>query len=240
MSFWSSYLLVQSAPPPVVTGRQIAAFVRELAATGLIVPGGLPVSCKVKYGPRIDADYETTDLVEWDESGIIGTTKEYPWDRDAKFATLPELADSVTNDQRTVYRAYLSLGTADPDIEAALTRQPSSENVEGLYPSDVSFHIGPQIVQGLASDEPAAVGWMALTFSGPGYFFPWSFKQARQRAQSSDGLKRLTEICRAAWPVAPSRVTKEMIDSRRALGELWLYDDLSIPRDWLWFVSETG
>jgi hypothetical protein len=239
MSFWSSLVLARAAPPPVVNADAIGAFLRGLAATGALV-GGNELLCQVKYGPRLDADERTTDVTEWDESGTIGTVGEYPWDISEMFPSVAILADVLAGDSRSVYRAYLSVGELHPDIVAALTREPSEENEVGLCLSWVSFSVGPVLVAGLGSEAPAFAGWMGLSFSGPGYFFPWEYRQVRELAESVELVGRLVEVCRGAWPVAPAPVSVEAVAGRRQLAELWLYDDFALPQDWLWFVSESG
>jgi hypothetical protein len=48
------------------------------------------------------------------------------------------------------------------------------------------------------------------------------------------------EVCRAAWPVAPVAAAPKSIAARRQISDLWLYDELHRPPDWLWFASESG
>jgi hypothetical protein len=200
MSFYSSLVLARVAPPPVVTTIAIGTFVRELAQTGTLV-GRDELLCRVKYGPRADADDRTTDAMEWDESGTIGAVGEYPWDVSQTFPSVAALADALAADERSVYRAYLDLGKLHPDIVAALTREPCEENEVGLRLCGVSFSVGPMLVAGLLSEAPALAGWMGLSFWGPGYFFPWEYRQVRERAESVELVRRLAEVCRAAWPL---------------------------------------
>lgn len=239
MSFYSSLVLIRVAPPPAVTTSAIGAFLRELAATEAFV-GRDELLCQVKYGPRVDADDRTTDAMEWGESGTIGTVGEYPWDISRTFPSTAALADALAADGRSVYRAYLDLGELHPDIVAALTREPSEENEIGLHLSGLSFHVGPVLVAGLGSKAPVLAGWMGLSFSGSGYFFPWDYQQVRERAEAVELVHRLADTCRAAWPVPHASPSPEAMATRRQLGELWLYDDFTLPQDWLWFVSESG
>jgi hypothetical protein len=239
MSFQSCLVLARAAPPPVVTAAAIGAFLRSLDATGALAGGGEPL-CQIKYGPRVDADDRTTDVIDWDESNIIGTLGDYPWDVSQTFPSVAVLADALAVDGRPVYRAYLGLGALHAEIVAALTRAPSEENEVGLCLYEADFSVGPVLVAGLYSEAPALAGWMGLSLSGPGYFFPWEYRQARQRAEAVALVRRLTEACRAAWPVVPAAASAEAHAGRRGLGELWLYDDFAVPQDWLWFVSESG
>jgi hypothetical protein len=237
MSFWSSLSFVRTARPPVVAAAAIGDFVRDLAATGAIV-GNEKSQCQIKYGSRVDIDRRPTEVIEW--SGMLGTIREYPWDRSDEFTSLTAMADALATDCRKTYRAYLDLGEWHPDIVTALTREPSEDNCDPLCLHRASFSVGPVAASGLACEREEFVGWMRLTFSGPGYFFPWTQRQARERAQEVGLGRRLVEVCRAAWPVSPMPVPAAVIARRQRLGELWLYRDLDLPEDWLWFGAESG
>ena len=162
----------------MVTVADLGEFTRRVAASEALV-GGEQLLFQIKYGDRVDADEVTTDVVEWDESGTMGTVGEYAWDRSESFASLSTLADTLMNDRETIYRAFLQLGQMNSKIVTALTRAPLEENEIGLCLWDLSLTVGPVHVAGLASDSSAFVGWMGLSFSGPGYFYPWTFRSAR-------------------------------------------------------------
>lgn len=237
MSFWSSLVLARGGQTPAVTVAAIGALVRGLTAAQVLVGDEQPL-CQIKYGPRVDADEQTTHEIEWD--GLIGTYREYPWDRSGTYPSLPALADALAADNGTVYRAFLSLGSAHPDIVAALTREPSEENEVGLCLCGVSLQVGPIVVAGLGSESSAFVGWMGLVFSGPGYFFPWEYRRVRERAEEVALVRRAAALCRSAWPVEPVLASAEAVAARRELSDLWLYDDFALPQNWRWFVSESG
>jgi hypothetical protein len=239
MSFYSSLILARAAAPPVVTTAAMSEFLRELARAGALLARG-ELLCRLKYGSRVDDDDRTTDALEWDKSGTIGTVSEYPWDVSRTFPSVAALADALAADRRSVYRAYLVLSELHPDIVAALTREPSEENEVGLCLSGLSFSIGPVLVAGLLSDAPALAGWMGLSFSGPGYCYSWAYRQVRERAEAVEMVRWLADVCRATWPVPRVPPSAEVVADRRRLGELWLYDDFALPQDWLWFVSESG
>lgn len=237
MSFWSSLVLAHAAPPPVVTTTKLAAFLRSLVATRALAAGE-DVLCQVKYGPRIDADDRRPGMTEWD--GAIGTDEDYPWDRSEAFPSVGDTADALEAETRTVYRAHFGLGWLLPEAVAGLTREPSPENEVGLCLSDLGFTVGPVVVGGLGTDAEAFAGWMGLAISGPGYFFPWEYREARERAGSIELVRRLAEVCRQTWPVPPVPVTAEVVAGRQGLSDLWLYDDFVLPQGWWWFVDETG
>ena len=100
--------------------------------------------------------------------------------------------------------------------------------------------IGPVRVGTLASEAHAFVGWMALVISGPGYFFPWDFRYARERAEACEEIRRLVAVCQSAWPVPIASCSPEAETARRAMSDIWLYDDFTHPLGWLWYPDETG
>jgi hypothetical protein len=222
-----------------VTTPALAAFLRSVNESGAAVADD-DLRYEVKYGPQVDADDRGIESVEWDESGALGTVGEYPWDRSASFPTLGAMADSLDADSRPVYRAWLALGSLHPEAAAALTREPSEDNEVGLYLSTLSFTVGPVRVRGLGSEAEALVGWMGLTVGGPGYFFPWEYREARKRAEGVGLVNALAEVCRRTWPVRPVPASAEVIAARRELSELWLYDDVRLPQGWWWFADESG
>lgn len=238
MSFWSSLNLVRTARPPIVSVAAIGHFIGKILATGAL-DGDEQTECEIKYGSRIDVDDKTTNVIDWDVSGYIGTTRDYPWDRSETFPTLAAMSDALRTDSRSVYRAFINLGSLQQDLVSAVSREASEENEEGLTLCNLSFNVGPVIVEVLEGDSQAMVGWMGLTFSGPGYFFPWDYRHARQRAESVILIRELTALCREAWPVPTSPISEQVVESRRQLASLWLYDDLAAPVDWLWFPSES-
>lgn len=237
MSFYSSLLLARNASPPAVSASDIGGFLRKLAVTGGLENEDT-LSCKIKYGSSIDVDELSTEVVE--QSGLITVFKEYPWDRDDTFTSIESMADSLSSDTRSVYRAYLQIGSLHDDITSVLTREPCEDNDCPLYLTNASFEIGPVEAYALSCQETASVGWMALHFSGPGYFYPWTYRQARERVESVERAQQLAKVCRQTWPVLPAPPAPEVIENRQQLEDLWLYDDIAKPNGWLWFVAESG
>jgi hypothetical protein len=238
MSFYSSLIFCHAAPPPMVTGASLGAFVHRVAETAAVT-GNHDMVCSLKFGSRIDRDELPAEVVEWDETGLIATYGVYEWDHTESYATLAAMAAALSGMPETVYRASLQLGRLDDKIVAALTREASPDNDRWLCLCDLSLEVGPILSSGL-SEGPFFGGWMGLSFSGYGYFYPWTYKETRLRAEAVEGIDRLVEACRRTWPIQAVRPSPEAIAVRRQMGELWLYDDLTIPRGWLWVVAETG
>lgn len=238
MSSYSSLILCHAAPPPVVTGASLAAFLRRVAETDAVA-GGADLLCQVKFGARIDQDELRAESVEWDESGLIATHGEYDWDYSECHSSLAAVAAAVSGLPGSIYRAFLDLGGLHEEVVAALTREASPDNEQPLCLCDLSFEIGPVRGSSLV-DRPFFAGWMGLRFSGYGYFFPWTYKEARLRAESVGRVRGLTEACMQTWPLRPTVPSQEVVEVRRRMGELWLYDDPATPSGWLWIVAETG
>jgi hypothetical protein len=96
------------------------------------------------------------------------------------------------------------------------------------------------ILSDLKSECEVHAGWIALSFAGPGYLYPWTPCDLVSRAEGSPAIGRLTALCRAAWPVPPAAPGRRDIEFRREMKSLWPYDDLAKSWDWYWGVAETG
>src|SRR5712692_10301147 len=109
MSFYSALILCHAAPPPQVTCATLGQFVRQIAETGAVAADNHLV-CQIKFGERVDRDLLTTDVGEWDKSGLIETLGEYHWDYSEEFTSLAAMATALQALPTSVYRAYLNLG----------------------------------------------------------------------------------------------------------------------------------
>jgi hypothetical protein len=237
MSYWSSLVLSRAAAPaPAVIAADLGDFFRALHATGALLDGKF--QSKIRYGPSVDMDDLDTQDVTVDEDTLVATVGEIAWDHDATFPSVAALADELAGDSRSVYRAWFRLGDLHPTIAAALTREPSETNSDGLYLSGLCFEVGPVQIADLPGEIEAQVGWMGLSFSGPGYFYPWTYREARERAEAVALVADIAGVCRKAWPVISSEASPNLVAVRKELGKLWLYDDWALRPDWLWFASE--
>jgi hypothetical protein len=195
----------------------------------------------LKYGDRIDADDSSTEVREYVNDGVF-KMQEIEWDVEESFPTSTALIEKLQDNQRTLYRAYFSLGSLRDDIIASLTRDACKENDQWLSLTDLSFRIEPLSTYGLGSTFEASVGWMGFAFSGYGYYYPWTYQDARLKAEQLEPVQRLMKWCREKWPVAPQAIPSETMELRTKLREqdLWLYDQLDLPPDWRWYVAESG
>jgi hypothetical protein len=130
------------------------------------------------------------------------------------------------------------LGSLHDEVVALITRKESDDNEIDFLPYELGIHLGPVDVFLLGGEQVWQAGWIELTISGPGYLFPWTFRDVVQRLESSPLIRKLTDVCRTTWPVAYSAVDDQTVDLRRQAGELWPYDDLRKPWDWYWGIAE--
>lgn len=238
MSFYSSLKLVRPTQPPIVTVDALSRFLRSIDSLGILT-SDQKVSCNVKYGQQIDADDKGTEVRTYVNEGVF-KIGEIEWDYTNNFSSLAAMADSLLGNQQTIYRGYVNLGELLDEIGNALTREPSEENEIPLFLSDVSFEMGPITTYSLMNMEEAQAGWMGLSFSGYGYFYPWTYQEARQRIEKVEQIAKLVELCEKTWPVVDTAVTGEVAANRESVKELWLYNDFHLPHAWRWFVAESG
>ncbi|WP_165068796.1 hypothetical protein [Paludisphaera rhizosphaerae] len=254
MSFQTSLLLYRPQPPRDLTAAKLAGFVREFAALGLSEPDFL--SFKIKFGKSVAQDSRPT---AWDEPvpgtrGCISTWREIEYDaEDSGIPDLARLADALDAlPAKPIYRAWVSLGDPTRPVYEALWREPSEENDQQL-----GFNLGWSLTAGpiecceIASDGPFQIGWLAVSLSGQGYPYPWTYRDLIARAEAVPGVPALLDLCRRAWPLDPprfpllhlrdsSRAPRHIVQLRKSMGDLWPYDDLGEPWDWCWGISVSG
>jgi hypothetical protein len=253
MSFYTSLNLYRPTRPPRVTGPLLAAFVEELCATGLFERTGAEYF-HVKFGRSIDKDDRDT-AEEVPVPGVPGmfTVRSIKWDVDHDRIALADALTILSNHNRPIYRAAVTLGTLRKDVYTALqTQRPPPEVGENMCLWDCNVRLGPVTLASLSDDATFAVGWMSVSFSGNGYLFPWTPRDLTSRAASLPQLQPVVEICRKHFPVhpeasptvlaklSPAARRRRVRELRRRMGELWPLDDLDAPWDWFWGVSETG
>lgn len=237
MSFYSQMTYARLGPPPEITPEDLARFVERLSATGVLAPRPHPMRAyHLSFGDSIDQDDLTTDPTPVGDGPIV-TFEDYAWDIVKCIPELDELAAALHKERGTVYRAWLSLEAIVPDLMPVCYRDPSDDNKQPMCLDSVSFIVGPNISRSL-SDAEAQIGWMGLSFHGYGHFYPWTFREARERFETSKLIQRVMHCCEEMWPVEPRKPSEEQIAARKSVPELWLYDEFDRPDGWLWTVSE--
>lgn len=253
MSFYTLLKFYRPTRPPRVTGPVLAEFVRELCSTGLFQRKGGEY-LKVKFGRSIDQDDNDT-AEEVPVRGLPGmfTIRPIEWDLDHDRIGLDDALALLANHDRPVYRAAVTLGTLRRDVyEALQTRRPPPEERMNLSLWDCNVSLGPEAIGSMSSEASFTLGWMAVSFSGNGYLFPWTPRDLTSKAASLPQLQPVIQICRRMFPVdpdgspnvlqklAPAVRKRRVRELRRKMGDLWPLDDLDAPWDWYWGVSETG
>jgi len=238
MSFFTSLMYYRPRKPPIVTANDLAMVVSRLADTGKFAPSGL-FGAKVKFGDAIDADDRDTVWYEPQDTGVI-LVGEIEWDINSPaLASADDVIAALSGNHDSVYRALISLGTPTPDVLEPITRVGSPENTRDFLPYDLSLEIGPVAAGLLSTDKSVQVGWMSLSFSGSGYFYPWSLAEVVRRASSARSIKALADIVRAMWPVPTAVPEPEIVEIRRQIPDVWPYE-VDRPWDWYWGAHETG
>jgi hypothetical protein len=247
VSFYTTLSFYRPTKPPTLTGADLAAFVSAFATLGVSDPkAGATFGFEVRFGDSIDQDDQPADwldpVLEGPSGGGIYTIDSIDYDTEAgDLRSLDELSGALaTLEQRPIYRATLTLGQIVRPILDSLRREPSEDNPLGLGLDTWSFEVGPIVTYNLASEEPFHVGWIAVQASGPGYLYPWTFRELIGRADAIPQVQELIGLCRRTWPVVPGRLARRIVKARKAMGDLWPYARLDRAWDWYWGLQESG
>jgi hypothetical protein len=238
MSFYTSVTYYRPTDPPPVTAAELADFIGQIRGTNLLKTTGTPC-LKIKFGEAIDQDSRDTT---WEEpiGRNMSVMREIAWDVHLpKPASLDEMISLIEDDQRRIYRAFVSLPDPVNALLEPITRENSPENEVNFYPASLSLEFGPVRVGTLATESRPEVGWVGVDLSGSGYLYPWTVREIVDRAQHSSAIQCIMQVCRSFWPVPSQRPPKSIVRQRTEMRELWPYDDYEMPWDWYWGVSET-
>lgn len=225
MSFYSKLSFYSPNAPLILTGTDLAAFVSAFASLGLADKDkqGL-IGYHVKFGRAIDQDEQPTDE---DEPILFDIEK-------GRLPSIDHLANELAGLNGSICRSHLMLGHIDGDISDQVKRRPSKENNSGLVLDVWNLEIGPIESYKIDTDDPFRVGWVAVGMSGYGYLYPWSFRGLIDRAEAITPIRKLMDLCRRTWPVAPEEPSLRVIQMRKEMGDLWPYPDIDRPLDWYW------
>lgn len=236
MSFFSSLTLFHPAKPPRISVGALRELAMALRATVGIVPDSLS-TVNLKWGESIDQDHKSMNEVNWDESGMIGTTAEPEWDVSVQQSQWESAwPDSLTGEE-TLYRGYISIGSLTPEASKSLTAYLEGSDYEYIAPDCASVEIDPICPGTLATDEPVCTGLVALNFAGNGYFSWRNFEEYSTQYRDAAPVASAMSLCRDAFPVKRDE-RFDKIDNH--LGELFLNRDFYQEGDWILSVSESG
>jgi len=176
-----------------------------------------------------------------EETPTLFIDEEIEWDYEKSPVSPSSLAESLRGlgSNTNVYRAFVPLGSASDVVIRAMERVNSPENEIDLTLWDWRLEVGPIECADLASEDAVyLVGWLAVGLSGPGYLFPWTFRDLVAHAEKSAGLQAVAAVCRSIWPIAPQVPDARRIEARRIMGRLWPYP-IDAPVDWVWGLLES-
>jgi len=251
MGFYSSVNLYRPGPPPKrVTGLDLARFVSRFAALGLhSEPDPGPerrsrlVKARLRFGAPIDKNRKPITFLIPTAVKNVFTTGEIEWDVETSDVwSLHELAARLAEQETPIDRAFLMLGKVNTTALASLrwTEQVNGE-WNGFEPDLWSFAIRPLIYDDKQQREHH-LGWMDISFSGNGYFFPCRPKDVIDQVRSHPRVAPLENICRELWPVKLQRPSRRDLAVRREMAKTgaWPYEAIDQPLDWCWGAIGCG
>ena len=232
MGLAATLIFYRPRKPPVVSCRDLADFLQRFVDLRVLENGGTRGgSFYLKYGDAIDLDdADPMPIVPTTVEGVY-TTNDIDWDVREISHPLRETIDVLSASDQGIYRAYLRLGGATPEITSPLHREACAENDVVFAPDSWSIQIMPL---DSGQDGEFQVGWLAIGLEGNGYPFPWTLRDIVEKAERIDGIQQVMQLCRSTWPVDPESPDATIEDGRRAMGMYWPYDDLDRAWDWYW------
>lgn len=236
MSFYSSLLFYRPGPPPIVSGKGLAAFLRAFEVLK-VSDVSYPRTLEVRFDGPIDKDEKPASWGELVEPGLY-ESREIEWDLRVQCRSIGEMAVAIGSDRRPIYRAELDLGNPLASIFESLAVD-SPENAHGFAPDTWGMTTGPTECHDLGGETSLFVGWMNVRLHGNGYLYPCTLAELVARAQSNPDLARVTDLCRETWPVDMGLVTERHAAMRKQAGELWPYPSLDMAWDWYWGLQES-
>jgi len=239
MSFFTSLTYYRPCEPPTITANDLARFIKEIHDAGVLTDRGL-YWLYVRFGESIDQDESPASSAE-DADSQMSIMSQIEWDLDLSCADgISEIIDSLSGDNRRVYRARIALGAPVVTVLKPITRTDSPENECDFCPDSISIEVGPIEIYKLGCDFRAFVGWIGISLSGYGYLFPWTFRDVLDRIERSPEIQRIAGLCRSFWPVPLRPIEDRIITVRKELGQLWPYENFARDWDWYWGVQESG
>ena len=237
MSFFSSLSLFFPGTPPVITGTEWKRFAEALRSA-VEVDQSSKGTLRIKWGDRIDQDYDDTNEFDWDDSGMIGTPREFPWDIEIDNQPWEALWQNASVNGGNVYRSYLALGALTPDACRSLGATGDSDDGSYIAPDSVSLSANPVCPATLDAEEMVCTGLLEVSFAGNGYF-SWGRPYADYAAQYREAppIVAAQKICRELFPVTRDDRFDRIADH---LGAIFLNRDYYAEGDWILSISETG
>jgi hypothetical protein len=237
MSFYSSLTLFYPGTPPSISGVSWRRFAGALRSE-IGIRRESNCTLHLKWGERIDQDYDDANAIEWDHSGVIGTTRDYPWDIEINNQPWESLWQAALADDGKLYRSYLSLGQLTPDASQSIGAAHASDVASYFAPDYAAISANPVCPVTLDSEEMCCAGLVEVSFSGYGSF-SWSgpFADYASQYREAPPVVAARKICRQFFPVIQDDRFDRVTDH---LGEIFLNRDYYEEGDWILSIIETG
>lgn len=250
MGFHSSVNLYRPGPPPArVTGLDLARFVARFATLGVHrdperAPGRYShVQAKLRFGNRINRNKRPAFFFVPTALQRVLKPGEIRWDAErGDIWSLDELGAWLATHDAPLYRASLTLGSLHQEKLADLrwVEQVKGE-WNGFSPDTWSLNIEPLIYED-QQQRKHHLGWMDISFSGNGYFFPCRPKDVIDQVRVHPHVAPLENNCRELWPVKAARPSRRDLAARGEMATKgsWPYETIDRPLDWCWGAIGCG
>jgi|GEM_PF-3882998 len=255
MSYWSSLSFVRQGPPPAATTGQIAQFIEILLNKGIlksISEYGTDIFAHWNWGSAAAewSRYNGQFLYEWQinesEEGFAAKDADLPlisqepeYEEGGNYESMADLIAHLRSRDEPISRGRFHLSTNPDDLDPVLARVPCDENQYPVSLCEFSFELGPNLVSGINEEWLVLAGWMGFRMSGQGYFYPVPYEQAKKTVESHPKIQELMEICKKLWPASSGTPSAKQVTAWKEMESFWLYDQLNLPLEWRWFVSES-
>lgn len=235
MGFGSSinFRLTGSGPVRVCLA-EVAQLLRAVDDSGLFEPGHKArLGCV--FGDRFDRDITSMMklVAENPRQPNLLTAEWMPMDLDV-LGVLGSLAAEYRADDRSVYRAWVRLGTLLPELRASFTTvNPDPNDLTYFRPESISFSIDPWSGESNQQNANVVLGYLSLAIHGDGLFFPRTAAHYIHAMTAHPPIAAIARACETIWPSIPQSATDELIEIRQCMGANWSHP-LDAPTGWHW------
>ncbi len=265
MGFYSEAVYYRPGEAPVVTAKEVGAFLQKLLQTDFIKASRLS-SADINWGAKITSDVRPF----FDEQPVNTTTYRQPWWKrlfrnkprpafttsittlksiDPDFSCdgdFDELIVKLLSQDGNIGRLNIVGGLTEEQYQWFQGPHPSGEQLNfrpdswSLQFGEIGLHsiTGWDLTDGETISE-VVVGMMAFSIHGYGYFYPWEFRDWIEKFCIGTPIQEVCSLLRLTWPVTPAAPSADMVKIRRECTGLWPYDKLDAPLGWAWGPSES-
>ncbi|XAM01017.1 hypothetical protein OT109_06440 [Phycisphaeraceae bacterium D3-23] len=256
MSYYTSAHFYRPGPSPVVRTPDVVDFLRQLSKCELL-EGSRLEACEINFAKSIsekvpDFWEEVTSKPKYRQpwwkralstkpaiftqaTQVITNTPDFEY----KGPSLFEAITALTQHDQSVGRLHIG-GTINEKTGGFFDVEHPSGEPLNFCPSGWSLSFEPTMISMLQWDEIDGIqaGWGSFAIHGPGYFFPWTFREWVDRFTIDPKIQAICELCRKTWPVKSVVPDAELVEARRDYEDWWPYDNPSAPLKWSWGPEE--